>query len=313
MALEWTHLDAQSTKAWSELIDVLSVADGTDETYGPEELAEELSGTGVDPVLDTTAVWDSGQLIAFGQLRMSTGLNEGRTRAFLDGGVHPSRRGEGIGVQLMERLERRGMELSAARHPGVEVKLEAPGLLEGASVRRMLEHRGYRLVRYFTEMKRELPGLPLGEPSLTVQPYVKSLSAPVRMAHNDAFATHWGSTSRAEAEWADMVGSRTFRPDVSFVHLAEDSTVDAYVLAYQLVAGELYIGQVGTIQSARGRGLARACLLACMGAATKQGYTSVDLSVDSVNPTGAEALYESVGFIADKTFAAYAKFVVALS
>ena len=82
----------------------------------------------------------------------------------------------------------------------------------------------------------------------------------------------------------------------------------AYVLTYQWVDGELYIGQVGTRQKARGQGLARACLVASLQAAVDSGrYHQVDLTVDSENPTGAGVLYESVGFTATRTMASYVR------
>ena len=143
-----------------------------------------------------------------------------------------------------------------------------------------------------------LSGDPLPPADPLVQRYEPGLREAIRLAHNDAFATHWGSTAQTERAWREQLESRTFRPDSSTVWI-EDGDVLAYVLTYQWVDGELYVGQVGTRQRARGRGLARACLVASLHAAASSGrYASVDLSVDSENPTGAGALYESVGFAA---------------
>jgi ribosomal protein S18 acetylase RimI-like enzyme len=83
--------------------------------------------------------------------------------------------------------------------------------------------------------------------------------------------------------------------------------VDAYVLTYQWVDGELYVGQVGTRIAARGRGLARACLTASLIAAVDGGYREVVLDVDSANAQGAGRLYSSVGFQTTKTLASYQK------
>jgi hypothetical protein len=52
-------------------------------------------------------------------------------------------------------------------------------------------------------------------PQKPVQPFMVEQSEAVRQAHNDAFATHWGSAPRSEESWADLVGSRTFRPGPS--------------------------------------------------------------------------------------------------
>ncbi len=310
MTLRWTHLDAATVPQWADLTNLLGEVDGTEEFYGAQDLAEELEEPGFDPGRDTLAVWAADRLVGYGQLRVSTALNsEGQARANLGGGVHPQWRGRGIGRQLMDGLEARARELVAARHPGAPARMEASGGLEGDPVRRLLKHRGYRTVRYFTEMQRSLPGEPLpggGDPR--IEPYRPPLQEAVRLAHNDAFATHWGSTPRSAEAWHDQLSSRTFRPGTSVVCLDEAGEVLAYVLTYQWVDRELYIGQVGTRERARGQGLARACVLASLQAAAEAGeYDLVDLSVDSVSPTGAGALYESVGFVLTKTFAVYAR------
>ncbi len=311
MPLRWSTLDRDCVQEWSELTNLLGKVDDTGEFYSPEDLAEELEEAGVDPTKDTWAVWDGDALVAFGQLHVATALLEGRASAHLGGGVHPDHRGRGIGRVLMDRMEARARSLATERHPGAAVLLRASGGLEADPVRPMLEHRGYEIARYFVEMERELPGPAVPETAVPVEPFRSELAEAVRLAHNDAFSTHWGSTPRDEATWADLLGSRTFRPRESFVALGDDGRVLAYVLCYQWVDGELYVGQVGTRQEARGRGLARACLAATLRAGAEHGYTSSDLGVDSVNPTGATALYQSMGFHPVKTFAVYMRGVEA--
>lgn len=102
-----------------------------------------------------------------------------------------------------------------------------------------------------------------------------------------------------------MLGASTFRPNASRVILGSEGGVEAYVLGYEWVDGRLYIGQVGTIQSARGQGLARTCLLASLHAAADQGFSTAELNVDSANPSQAGALYQSVGFRLHITTAEY--------
>jgi ribosomal protein S18 acetylase RimI-like enzyme len=304
--LRWTTLDRASTPAWSELTNLLARVEGTEEFYSAADLAEELAESGFDPARDSWAAWDGDRLVAYGQLRVAAELLEsGQCRAQLDAGVHPDWRGRGIGIRLMDALETRAREMASQHHPGVPLQLRASGRLPGDPVRPLLEHRGYRIARYFTDMERPLPGDPLPAADQHVRPYRSELSEKVRLAHNDAFATHWGSTARSAQAWREQLASRTFRPDSSTVWM-QDGDVLGYVLTYQWVEGELYIGQVGTRQRARGRGLARACLLASLHAAVNSGrYHLVDLSVDSENPTGAGALYESVGFTATRTVASY--------
>ena len=306
-ALRWQPLDPASTPAWSALHNLLARVERTEEFYSAEDLAEELDEPGFDAARDSWAAWEGDGLIAYGQLRLAAELLDGRwCQAYLDGGVHPDWRGRGIGARLMDRMEARARELAAQRHPGATLRLRVSGRLDGDPVRPLLAHRGYRVARYFTDMRRPLPGDDLGPVDVRVQPYRPELAERVRLAHNDAFATHWGSTAQTVEAWRDRLASRTFRPDVATVVLDGGGDVLAYVLTYQWVEGELYVGQVGTRQRARGQGLARACLTESLRAAAGSGrYRLVDLAVDSANPTGAGALYESVGFAATRTVANY--------
>ncbi|MGI8667537.1 MAG: GNAT family N-acetyltransferase [Jatrophihabitans sp.] len=303
---------------WTELTNLLAKLDQTDEYYEAADLAEELCEPGVDPALDTVAVWSGQILVGFGQLRVSTGLFQARVRAGIGGGVHPDFRGRGIGTEIMDRLEPRARQLSAQRHPGVEVLLRASGGIQGASVRRLLEHRGYRIVRYFHEMSRPLPAALPAEASQQrpeagpqVQAYRPELSEATRLAHNEAFSTHWGSTPWDAAQWQDFIGSRALRPELCFVSLGADGAVDALSMARQWVPGEAWVDLVGTRQRARGRGLARACLSATLRAAAEHGYRTAGLGVDSQNGQGAGALYSSLGFEVVRVLASYGRVVPA--
>jgi ribosomal protein S18 acetylase RimI-like enzyme len=177
----------------------------------------------------------------------------------------------------------------------------------------MLEHRGYRLARYFHELDRSLVGeLPAASPA-ELRPYQPELAEAIRLAHNEAFAEHWGSSPRTEQNWREAVDARSFRPACSFVSVAADGLVDAYLLAFGYVPGELYIGLVGTRPRARGRGLARACLAASLRAAAADGLTKAELSVDSENGSGAGRLYDSMGFSRVRVTSAYRKLVPPLA
>lgn len=307
MTVRWTSLDVSMVKPWSDLINILAVADETEEFYEPDDLVEDLAEEAITPELDTVGVWDGDRLVGYGYVRVQGGLYQGQVMTYLGGGVHPEYRGQGIGRQLMDRMEARTMELAARRHPGVEVMLRASGNLEGASVRPMLEHRGYVQTRFFHDMRLPLPatldlaGLP------AVQPFTNELSEQTRLAHNEAFAEHWASTGRDETNWSEFIGSRAMRPALSFIAVAEDGQVDAYTITREYVAGEAYVDLVGVRPRARHRGLARACLGSAVNAASAAGFSKIELGVDTENAQGAGGLYASMGFEVIRLSCAYTK------
>lgn len=307
-AYRWDHLRPEDVQTWAALTNHLAQADGTDEFFDAEDLAEELAEHGLDPARDTWGVWDGPDLVAYGQVRVAFNPDaDGRTRVSLSGGVHPDHRGRGIGRRLIGQQEERGRAVALQRRPGDDVFWRADGGLEGASVRRLLEHRGYAIARYFNQMVRPVPGDPVQvREGLTLVSPSEEMEEPLRAAHDLAFRDHWGSTETTAEGWHDHWVSRSSRMEVSSVALDDDGRPLAYVLCAEWVDRELYVNIVGTVPEARGRGLARAALTRSIALAAESGrYDKIDLHVDSASPTGATRLYEAVGFTLDKTFASY--------
>ena len=71
--------------------------------------------------------------------------------------------------------------------------------------------------------------------------------------------------------------------------------------------GRVYVAEVSVRRPWRRRGLARALLAGSLVAARDAGFTSAALGVDTDSPTGATALYESLGFTPERTSTAYRK------
>ncbi|SEE63475.1 GNAT family N-acetyltransferase [Ruania alba] len=312
MALRWSTLDPESVTAWAELTNLLARVDGTEEFYDAEDLAEELTEHGFSPAHDSLAVWDGDLLVAYAQLRVPGSLThaEGYARASIGGGVHPDYRGQGIASEMFDRMEPRGQALARERHPGAPIQLRSSGGLDSDPVRPLLRERGYEPVRYFTSMERPLPGDALAPVDTRVTPWTLELDEATRLAHNDAFASHWGSGPATPEHWREMREGRSFRPAYSRVALDDGGQVLAYTTTQQWVDRELYVGLVGTRAAARGRGLGRAVLNASLVAAAESGeFDLVELEVDSANPQGADALYSSVGFTPVRTTAVFARLV----
>lgn len=302
--LRWTHLTPDTVEEWATLTNLLAEVDGTEEFYDVEDLAEELEEHGFTSELDSWAVWDDDLLVAYGQLRVSLD-NEGRARANLSGGVHPDHRGRAIGRRLMDEMEARATAKAADEYPGAPAVWRVSGGLEGASVRTLLAHRGYEVVRYFNMLSRPLPGdaLAVDADATLVSPGPAHEEA-ARIAHNAAFADHWGAGPKTPERWHDFWTARSTRHELSTLALDADGHVLAYVFAGQWVPRELYVDLVGTIPDARGRGLAAAALARTIALGGASGeYDVIELDVDSDSPTGATRLYDRLGFTRKKTWA----------
>ncbi|GLI32247.1 hypothetical protein BCONGLO52_30880 [Brachybacterium conglomeratum] len=232
--------------------------------------------------------------------------------------MHPEHRRQGIGTSILELLEARGSSLAAQRHPGLPAVLRTSGGRDpepdagpgGADIRPVLERRGYRRVRSWLEMERELPGpaleLPAPEGARILAPAPERSEA-VRLAHVAAFADHWGSAPIDAETWQLWTTSHTSRPEHSTIALAPDGTVLAYAVTSEDRPGVLHVALVGTRPEARGRGLARAVLARTLASGAEAGFTAAVLEVDAESLTGATRLYEAVGFHRAHVYATYEK------
>jgi mycothiol synthase len=304
MSYTWRSLSLADTPAWSALTTVIAEAEGTDDEYSAEDLAEELEDPSIDPARDTVAVLDDeGTLVAYGQVLLPVQRVDGEIRAVFYGAVHPEHTGHGIGSELLHRLERRTVEWAGELFPGREVRPQSGSAAPGAAA--LLEAHGYRPVRYFHVMSHDLAVLDR-TPDDRLQDYNPALDEQVRAAHIAAFARHWNSAPPDAQRWQQWyTGSRTFRPACSTMSVGADGAVDGYLLSYEYQPGEVWFGQIGVRPSARGKGLGRALLRRALAAAEAKGYAAAKLDVDTDNADGAGHLYESVGFVRQRTTVSY--------
>jgi mycothiol synthase len=214
----------------------IEAVDATGEHFDEDDVADELADASVDLARDTlTVVGPDGSLLGWTAVRASSTVTD-VDRVWLEGGVLPSRRGEGLGRRLLEWAERRGRELHAARHPELAGELFVRVPASVPSQEALVRAAGYEPARYWYGMKRELssplapiPAVPAG---LRVVPWSAELDEALRRAHGEAFADHWGSTPPDEQRWTQWyTGSRGFQPELSRLVLDGDR-IAAYLLSY---------------------------------------------------------------------------------
>jgi mycothiol synthase len=294
--------------ALTGLLAATEEVDKTGEHFDEDDIADELADPAIDLDRDTLAVLDAdGALVAWTAVRAWTNVTDS-DRVWLEGGVLPSRRGQGLDRRVLEWGEARGAALHRERHPELpgEMLVRVPATVPSQEA--LVRAAGYQAVRYWYDMTRDLsaplppiPGVPDG---LRVVPWSAELDGALRRAHGEAFADHWGSTAPDEQRWNQWyTGSRGFQPELSRL-LLDGDRIAAYLLSYFYAADaaatgvrEAYIGQVGTLRPWRRRGLGSLLLATGLAAARDAGYAQATLTVDSSNPTGALGLYERAGFV----------------
>lgn len=297
-----------------------------------DEVRDELSAAWVDLSTQSMLGFDAeGRLRAAGFATTAPG--DVRTvRAFVFGGVHPERRGEGIGRELLAWQVARARQLLAASGKELPARIAAYAEDTDAVRHRLLERAGFAARRFFADLKRPLgagaPPIPEVElaGSLRLAPFSPELDDATRLAHNDAFRDHWGSEPQTLEQWQS--GRSEFAPEWSHVVVDDAPDVDALLAdertdastAEALRAGEPlvvayaynsryeadfpvrgysfgYTGLLGTRRAYRGRKAAIAALAASMRSFEDAGMEAAVLDVDTENPSGAHGLYASLGYV----------------
>jgi mycothiol synthase len=281
----------------AEFLNLVEAHDRVEEGISVAELREEFGEPGFDPARDMR-LWqgEDGRLVAFGQLWVAE-ENEDND-GFLWFKVHPELRGGELEPQMFAwaeaQLRQRGRVLLrvAARHDEAERQA-------------LIERHGFAPVRYFLRMRR-----PLAEPIPAPEfPQGYTLRAgnhdPQAWAdmYNESFVDHYNFHPHDAAwvsHWQNEPGNR---PELSLVAVAPDGTLAAF--AWCSIYAEMNertgrrdgsIGVLGTRRGHRRIGLGRAMLLAGMQRLRDAGMEHATLGVDASSPTGANKLYESVGF-----------------
>src|SRR4051794_22519159 len=316
--LVWSAPTVADVPAWTELFAAVEAEDHLGEVLAEEDVGSVLGLSYFDAARDGRLLWTpEGELVASGivECRPSTRHH----RVGLPGTVRPSWRGRGIGSALLTWQVERGLQLAAelGKESRLEgwLELEAP---EGDAVRsELFADHGFTPLRYYLEMRR-----PLNEPiaevalpaGLTLEPFDRARDADVRVAHNEAFLDHWGSTGLDEETWGLWVsGHHDFRPDLSFV-VYDGEQIAGYALNsvhpndWPLLGfTEGWTHQLGVRRPWRGRGVARALLHATFTAFRAEGLEFAALDVDAENPSGALALYLGMGYARDRCRVAWGR------
>lgn len=287
---------------WFELVRRIAKRDGAPWHEQLSDLREVLESEVNPAAVHTVVGADSqGTPRAYGYISKNPASGVG----YAFGGVDPQwrRRGTGSAILAWQRAVLAFRSVSDGE-PATVFRSYVQEVTPGHA--QLLQRSGFTPVRTFTELARPLLDLP--EPvalqGVDIVPFSPELGEGVRLAHNDAFADHWGSEPRSAKKWATLMAHEDFRPEWSSVAIDQASgevagyqisMFDATVLAASGFK-EGYTELLGVRRAWRGRGIAPALLVDAMGRYVAAGMDRACLDVDTENPSGAVGLYVRLGY-----------------
>jgi mycothiol synthase len=262
--------------------------------YTLDDMVDELAEPGFDPETDGWLVYDGDRVTGYG-----TVFAKG-DRQIVDIEVVAHERV--VADWLLDQILVRAAELG--RSDGhTEISVDTGAYRTDESKRVLLADRGFTPGTTYHRMRvdhTDPPPIPEPPPGVVVRRGAPD-DASRRAAHavlNASFDGQFGFIPRPYDEWFEAHDSRsTF--DWSQITLLE---LDGRAVAFLECTDEFvpdencnYIGRLGVLREARGRGLAKYLLRDAFAHDAATGRTGTILHVDTNNPTPAFDLYLSVG------------------
>ena len=234
---------------------------------------------------DSWVVEQDGRVAAY------SGLFAHAENAELDGFVHPTKTGLGLGAWLLPSGEAR------ARARGLPVA-RTWCLAPDDAARRLFEQRGFREVRRYYRMLIVLDGpppAPAWPEGFRIGTFEPDDARAFHAAMNEAFVDEWTFISMPFEEWVEhRVQAPDFDPTLWFI-VRDGDEIAAALRGEPDRGGAGWVGAIGVRKPWRKRGLGLALLLHAFGEFYRRGQPRIGLGVDAQNPTGATRLYERAG------------------
>jgi mycothiol synthase len=263
-----------------------------------DDLRTDWNMPGFDLSLDAVVVEDDARLVAYAAFIRND---------YVDVYVHPDHRDRGLGERLLEWSERRGVERAA---PGSELRLGQVVTSTDASARRLLESRGYELVRTYWRMSMPLekrPPPPAWPEGVLVRTFDQERDTrAVYALVQDAFRDNERHAAESFEEWqAFMIDREVFEPGLWFIAEVKGEIVGCVLCPNYDDEG--WVRQLAVARDWRRRGLGTALLRQAMSELSRRGRREIGLVVDSWNRTGAKEMYERAGMTVAREHVRYEK------
>ena len=292
--------------AIASLINACREADDLDSRTSVADLQEDFASPRFDISRDLRLWKDgSGEVIAIAELWHSPQPNKTEFLGSVYFDIHPHVRGDGLEETIMAWAEQRlqeasqGASLPLVLHTGCRDKL--------TEHRELLQRFGFAPERYFFQLKRSLkdeivvPSLPAGWKIRSVEAE-RDAENWVAM-FNQSFVDHWNHCPMTVEDLLYYTSFANYNPALDLVIETDEGTLVTFCYSaidpeynQRLGRQEGHVCLLGTRRGYRRRGLARTLLAAGLQRLQSQGMDTATIGVDTQNPSGAVALYTSVGF-----------------
>lgn len=268
-----------------------------------QEVEDDFGEPFIDLNLDTRGYWLEDALVAYGMV-WHRPSGEREERVLLQGMVDPDYRGQGIGRHLLGWEVERGAESLADCDPEIPWYLRTAEFDWIEDNQRLYRRFGIEPVRYMSEMLRAINGPVVVRRAEGVEiiPWDRTLDEKTRLAMNETFADHWGSTPMDTEAFAHFIERSAVRLDISFQAVDGDQVVGYSINGFfpddEKMTGrrEGWVRSLGVRRPWRSRGVASALLEHSFNAFFEAGMSHSILGVDTENPTGALGVYERLGY-----------------
>ncbi|QXE34892.1 GNAT family N-acetyltransferase [Streptomyces sp. GMY02] len=282
--------DAPAIRDLLNVIDTIEIGRPETELH---QVTADLRHPEADLARDSWLAHEDGELVGYGLLWDDSGAE----RVDIDHYVLPGR--DTAAVRMFELMEARAAERARGNGAGravVHLHLNIDPTLDTA----VILDRGWQRVRRYQVMAREVSEATCPPP---VPPQGVTLRACTaeddrRRAHElmeRTFAEHFDHQPRTYEKWLADLDPERFDWSLVWIAAVEGLGDAGLLVSRNDREAQGWIGNVGVVKEARGRGLGGYLLRHAFAVFAGLGRDEVGLGVDTRNATGALRLYEAHG------------------
>ena len=311
LGLRWRSLIPSDLGAVAELIRQVEKEDDAIFRTSSKEIADlALGQCGAAPLEVIVGIAQDQGIVALGSVKILASLTEAAV-AIVNAVIHPSWRGRSVGRSLLHWQDGRARQM-LVEYFGADCELPASiaNWVDGHMTdrRRLYIAAGFYAKHMFQVMYRDLEGSEGRGPvpdGLHIVPMSEVSFSKLHHVHSEVFADH--PLTEARDFWWERA-LEDYEERWSFVALSEDGEIAGYCMSGRPAESwiahgrlEAYINTIGVAPAYRGNGVASAMVSAATHAAAQDGMSRIGIDADIKSPTHAQAVYEHLGFLNDRT------------